>query len=276
MGWRSSRVLGRRLKKISEQLVDENRNQEVCPAHSCERETGERAKRPKSHGDLPIFLFGILDSEIETHARKQECKGRQDTDNKEKQVIEHVVYTGCCDGEPALSKLTRPPCCSTSRAEVSCMRRAPQLGVALQGLPFLRRRAILGHRGLHERLERARVDLLPFVDVDRSSRVAFQAGIEEARWVWDPGPPGERELHDLRVRLPGADKSVVRPDRDPRHRIRRLPPFPLLDHLGVGFENQRPHAGQGLAAPSPQVADPLVDEPGSGFPGRSLTTSLWF
>jgi hypothetical protein len=61
-------------------------------------------------------------------------------------------------------------------------------------LLLLRRRAILGHRGLHKRLERARVDRLPFVDVDRPSRVAFQAGIEEARWVWDAGPPGEREL----------------------------------------------------------------------------------
>src|SRR2546425_7878731 len=96
-----------------------------------------------------------------------------------------------------------------------------------------RRRAILGHRGLHERLERARVDLLPFVDVDRPSRVAFQAGIEEARWVWDPGPPGERELHDLRVRLPGADNPVVRPDRSAH-------PLPLLGHLRVGFQDQRP------------------------------------
>src|SRR6202022_3355062 len=129
---------------------------------------------------------------------------------------------------------------------------------------LLRRRAILGHRGLHQRLECARVDLLPFVDVDRPSRGAFQAGIEEARWVRDPGPLGERELHDLRVRLPGADNPVVRPDRSAH-------PLPLLGHLGVGFQDQRPHAGQGLPAPSPQIADPLVDEPGSGFPGRSLT-----
>src|ERR1051325_5318932 len=99
------------------------------------------------------------------------------------------------------------------RAEVSRMRRAPQLGIAPQGLPFLRRLRILDHRGLHERLERARIDRLPFVDVDGPSRVAFQAGIEEARWVRDPGPPGERELHDLRVRLPGADDPMVRPYR---------------------------------------------------------------
>ena len=82
-------------------------------------------------------------------------------------------------------------------------------------------------------------------------------------------PPGERDLHDLRVRLPGADNPVVRPDRSAH-------PLPLLGHLGVGFQDQRPHAGQGLPAPSPQVADPLVDEPGSGFPGRSLTAAHVF
>lgn len=130
--------------------------------------------------------------------------------------------------------------------------RAPQLGIAPQDLLFFP--VILGHRGLHERPERARVDLLPFVDVDRPPRVAFQAGIEEARWVRDPCSPGERELHDLLVRFPGADNPVVRPDRN--H------PLPLLGHLGVGFQDQRPHAGQSLPAPSPQVADPLVDEPG--------------
>ena len=40
------------------------------------------------------------------------------------------------------------------------------------------------------------------------SRVAFQAGIEEARRVREAGPPGERELHDFRVRLAGADDPV--------------------------------------------------------------------
>jgi hypothetical protein len=48
-----------------------------------------------------------------------------------------------------------------------------------------------GHRSLYERLERARVRLLSFVDVDRSSRVAFQPRIEEARGVWDRGRDGD-------------------------------------------------------------------------------------
>src|SRR4029450_12201420 len=113
----------------------------------------------------------------------------------------------------------------------------------LPGLAFLRRRAIQGHRGLYERLERARVDFLTFVDVDRPSRVAFQAGIEETRRVRDLGPSGEGELHDVLVGLPGADDPIVRPDR-------RAHPLPLLDRRGVGFQDERPHAGQGLAAPS--------------------------
>src|SRR5687767_11372290 len=117
----------------------------------------------------------------------------------------------------------------------------PERRTTFSPLPILRLTAILGHRGLHESLERARVDLLAFVDVDRSSSIAFQAGIEEARWVRDLGPLGERELHDLRVRLPGADIPMVRPYRSAH-------PLPLLGHLGVGFQDQRPHAGEGLPA----------------------------
>ena len=47
-------------------------------------------------------------------------------------------------------------------------------------------------------------------------------------------------------------------------------------HLSVGVQDQRPHAGKGRPAPSAQVADPMVDEPGSGLacchldrPGRT-------
>ena len=79
----------------------------------------------------------------------------------------------------------------------------------------------------------------------------------------DTGPTCERQLDDLRVRLPGADNPVVRPDRS-------APPLHLFCYLRVGFQDQRPHVGQSLPAPSPQVGDPLVDEPGSRFPGRLL------
>src|SRR3989339_842837 len=65
--------------------------------------------------------------------------------------------------------------------------------------------AIQGYRSFHERLERARVDLLTFVNVDRPSSAAFQAGIEEARRVRDFCPVSECELHNFRVCLPSAD-----------------------------------------------------------------------
>src|SRR5687768_6290201 len=88
---------------------------------------------------------------------------------------------------------------------------------AICGLPPVRsfgflaffRCAIVGHRGLHERLERARVDGLAFVDVDRPARAAFQAGIEQPRWVRKTCAMGKSELHELLVRLPGADDPVV-------------------------------------------------------------------
>src|SRR5262245_11490417 len=46
-----------------------------------------------------------------------------------------------------------------------------RLGCTLTWLELLQRRGILGHRGPNERLERVRIDLLPFVDVDCPSRV---------------------------------------------------------------------------------------------------------
>src|ERR1043166_2406023 len=101
---------------------------------------------------------------------------------------------------PTAGTTARAAPASTSRAELSCMRRAPQLGIAPQGLPFVRRRVILGYCGLHERLERARVDLGLFVDVDRPSRAAFQAGIEEARWVRDGGR-SEEHTSELQSRF---------------------------------------------------------------------------
>ena len=67
---------------------------------------------------------------------------------------------------------------SSSRARTSWRR----YSAIVAGLLLLRSRAIPGHCGLHERLERARIDRLAFVNVDCPSRIAFQAGIEEVRW----------------------------------------------------------------------------------------------
>jgi hypothetical protein len=55
-------------------------------------------------------------------------------------------------------------------------------------------------------------------------QLADAAEIEEARWVRDPGRLAERELHDVLVRLPGADNPVAARDR--------IAPFPLVGYLG--------------------------------------------
>src|SRR5687767_3991721 len=117
------------------------------------------------------------------------------------------------------------------------------------GLPLLDR-GIPGHRGLYERLERRRVDRLPLADIDGPSRPAFQAGIEEVLRIRQAGSMGERELHGLLVGFAGADDPMTVKHRDPI-RIRRLLPFPLFDHSGLGLQDQRPHPIQGSFAPIP-------------------------
>src|SRR5438128_4578857 len=61
-------------------------------------------------------------------------------------------------------------------------------------------------------------------------------------------------LHDVLVRLAGADQSVVRPHRNPS-------PLSLLDHLGVGLLDQCAELGEHLAPPVTQLLDPLVYHP---------------
>src|SRR5205814_650957 len=67
------------------------------------------------------------------------------------------------------------------------------------------------------------------------------------------------QLHDVLVRLPGADDSVVRPHGDPHHSIRWLPPFHLLDHIWIGLLDERSDAGKQVAAPIVQRLDSGIE-----------------
>ena len=87
--------------------------------------------------------------------------------------------------------------------------------------PCLSDGGIEGDRGPDERLERARVDLLPLMDVHRAPDVPVEARVEELGWVLQRSPLGEGQLHDRLVRLAGADDPVVRPCGSAR--VRRLP-----------------------------------------------------
>jgi hypothetical protein len=80
--------------------------------------------------------------------------------------------------------------------------------------------------------------------------------VEEAGRVRKRGPLGEGQLHDNLVRLAGADHSGVRPHRNPAHRVRRLSPFHLLDHVGVGLLDE--HSG-----PSERLGPRIVQLLGS-------------
>src|SRR5215468_1705334 len=71
--------------------------------------------------------------------------------------------------------------------------------------PCLFDRCIEGDRGTDERLERARVDLLPLMDVHRAPYVPVEARVEELGRVLQRSPLGEGQLHSRLVRLAGAD-----------------------------------------------------------------------
>ena len=95
-------------------------------------------------------------------------------------------------------------------------------------------RCVQRHGGANERLQRLFIDLVALMEIDGAPGVAFEAGVEEARRVLQRGALGEGQLHDALVRLAGADDSGVLPHRN-ASRVRRLSPFHLLDHFGVGL-----------------------------------------
>ena len=71
--------------------------------------------------------------------------------------------------------------------------------------------------GADERFERALVDLVALIDVDRASHVAFEAGVEQARRILERGAVGEGQLHDSLVGLAGAEMPACSNTGTPRH-----------------------------------------------------------
>src|SRR6185503_4761955 len=81
----------------------------------------------------------------------------------------------------------------------------------------------------------------------------LEAGVEEPRRIVERRALEEGHLHDLLVRLPGADVAVVRPDGRPA-------PLPLLDDVGNRLLDQGAQAGEQLAPPVAELRDPGVDQ----------------
>src|SRR6476469_9461394 len=105
---------------------------------------------------------------------------------------------------------------------------------------------------MNQRLERARVDLLTLVDIDRAPCVAIEARVEELGGVVQGRALHEGQLHGRLVRLAGADDAVVRPDRGAR--VGSFGPLPLLHNVRVRLPDQLAHPAQGLPAQSPSSA----------------------
>src|SRR5215470_14034345 len=119
--------------------------------------------------------------------------------------------------------------------------------------PCLADGGIEGARGTDERLERARVDLLPLIDVNRAPDVPVEARVEELGRILQRSPLGEGQLHSRLVRLAGADDPVVRPYGSAH-------PLPLLHDVRVCRFDERAHPAQGLPAPVPELGDSVVNQ----------------
>src|SRR5262249_35311842 len=119
--------------------------------------------------------------------------------------------------------------------------------------PCLSAGCIEGDRGTDERLERARVELLPLVDVNRAPYVPVDARVEELGRVLQRSPLGEGQLHYRLVRLAGADDPGVRPYGSAH-------PLPLLDDVRVCLFDELAHPAQGLPAPVPELGNSFVNQ----------------
>src|SRR5688500_12469313 len=94
--------------------------------------------------------------------------------------------------------IARMYCCtgaSPSAFAICGLPPARSFGLPGMPLPLLRPRFVVGHRRFHERFEGVRVHLPTFLDVDRPSRAAFQAGVEQTCGILEGSTLGEGELH---------------------------------------------------------------------------------
>ena len=126
---------------------------------------------------------------------------------------------------------------------------APDLNLLLLLAP------VEGDCGVDQRLERVRIDRLIFPQIDGAAHIAVEAGVEQARRVRQRRALREGQLDHRLVAFAGAEDAVMRPDRN-------AAPFPFLDHIGIGFPDQRANMGERFAAPVAEFRNALVDQCG--------------
>lgn len=77
---------------FSEQLVDEERNQEVRPAHAGEAESRQGNDRPERHLDFAVILLGGLHCEIHRKNADRKRDGGENAEDEEQEVVRHGNY----------------------------------------------------------------------------------------------------------------------------------------------------------------------------------------
>lgn len=105
-------------------------------------------------------------------------------------------------------------------------------------LALLARLRLVEQHGIEDdRLKGSLIDGIAFAEIDGPDRVAVEPRVEELLRILDAGALGEGEPDGILERLPDADDSTVRPDRDSR-RVAGLLPLDLFDQAGVGLFDQ--------------------------------------
>src|SRR5229473_1620026 len=96
------------------------------------------------------------------------------------------------------------------------------------------------------------INLITLQKIDRSSRVAFEARVEQLVRIREARPVGKGKLHLPLVGVGDRDHSVTRPHRASH-------PLPFLDYLPVGLKDALADAGERFATPACEFCDQPVD-----------------
>src|SRR6476469_6142481 len=111
---------------------------------------------------------------------------------------------------------------------------------------------IVINSGTDEIFQGTRINPVALEKIDRSSRVAFEARVEQLVRIRQARPVGKGKLHLPFMGVGDRDHSVARPHRASH-------PLPFLDYFPVGLKNALADAGERLAAPVRESRDQPVD-----------------
>src|SRR6187431_1121263 len=93
------------------------------------------------------------------------------------------------------------------------------------------------HSGANELLEGLLIDLVTFMEIDGTSGIAFETGIEKTRRIFQCRSLGKGQLDVCLIGFTRADHAIVIPDWH-TGRIGRLLPLPFLKRVRVSLKDE--------------------------------------